>query len=187
MTQTPALLSFEDFLQLDDGTDKRYELVNGKLVEMPPTTRRHRRIAKFLETTFDAEIKRQGKNWDTARGETAVPTQGSVNGRYPDVIVFDATDLDPLELDALKDAPLLVVEIVSKGKTNATRDYDIKKSEYADIGTPEYWIVDPWQEKITVLLLVEGKYQEKVFTVNQPITSVIFPQLILTTQLILSA
>ncbi len=36
MTQTPIKLSFEEYLGYDDGTDKRYELVNGELVVLPP-------------------------------------------------------------------------------------------------------------------------------------------------------
>lgn len=32
MTQTPVKLSFEEYLIYDDGTDKRYELVDGELV-----------------------------------------------------------------------------------------------------------------------------------------------------------
>lgn len=36
MTQTPIKLSFEEYLAYDDRTDKRYELVNGELVVVPP-------------------------------------------------------------------------------------------------------------------------------------------------------
>lgn len=36
-TSTPAktLLTFEEYLVYDDGSDSRYELVDGELVEMP--------------------------------------------------------------------------------------------------------------------------------------------------------
>ena len=49
MTQTasskPKLLTFEEYLAYDDGTDTRYELVDGELVEMPPETRKNNAIA----------------------------------------------------------------------------------------------------------------------------------------------
>lgn len=32
MTQTPVKLTFEEYLAYDDGTDNRYELVDGELV-----------------------------------------------------------------------------------------------------------------------------------------------------------
>ncbi len=35
-TKTQKLLTFEEYLTYDDGTDTRYELVDGELVEMPP-------------------------------------------------------------------------------------------------------------------------------------------------------
>lgn len=41
----PKLLTFEEYLAYDDGTDTRYELVDGELVEMPPETRKNNAIA----------------------------------------------------------------------------------------------------------------------------------------------
>ncbi|NJL23339.1 MAG: Uma2 family endonuclease, partial [Leptolyngbyaceae cyanobacterium SM1_3_5] len=35
MTQATRKLTFEEYLAYDDGTDTRYELVDGVLVEMP--------------------------------------------------------------------------------------------------------------------------------------------------------
>lgn len=35
ISTTSNRLTFEEFLAYDDGTDTRYELVNGVLVEMP--------------------------------------------------------------------------------------------------------------------------------------------------------
>lgn len=42
----------EEYLSYDDGTDTRYELVNGKLVEMPPESNLNARIAMFLLEQF---------------------------------------------------------------------------------------------------------------------------------------
>jgi len=36
MTQTPVKLTFEQYLEYDDGTDNRYELFNGQLIPMAP-------------------------------------------------------------------------------------------------------------------------------------------------------
>lgn len=57
------------------------------------------------------------------------------------------------------------------------RDYRHKRSEYAALEVPEYWIVDPLEAKISVLLLEDGFYEETVFTVNQQIISRTFPEL----------
>lgn len=42
------IMSLEDYLNYDDGTDTRYELEDGKLRVMPTESDRHQRIASFL-------------------------------------------------------------------------------------------------------------------------------------------
>ncbi|ASC73598.1 hypothetical protein XM38_045690 [Halomicronema hongdechloris C2206] len=48
MTTTRPLLTFEEYLAYDDGTDTRYELVDGELVAMPPESPENNAIAKRL-------------------------------------------------------------------------------------------------------------------------------------------
>jgi Uma2 family endonuclease len=50
----------------------------------------------------------------------------------------------------------LVVEIVSPDKP--TRDTEEKPVDYAEAGIPEYWIVNPLNDTITVLTLVDSTY-----------------------------
>jgi Uma2 family endonuclease len=77
------------------------------------------------------------------------------------------------------------VEIISP--ESIKRDYRYKRSEYAALAIPEYWIVDPLENKVTVLIWEEGFYEESVFIGSQPIQSVAFPELMLTVEQILSA
>jgi Uma2 family endonuclease len=46
----------------------------------------------------------------------------------------------------------LVVEVVSDGQESRERDLERKPYEYAQNGVSEYWIVDPLQYEITVLV-----------------------------------
>lgn len=49
MTQTRLRFnSLEDYLNYDDGTDRRYELVNGELIELPAESDLNVQIAGFL-------------------------------------------------------------------------------------------------------------------------------------------
>ena len=80
--------------------------------------------------------------------------------------------------------PLLVVEIVSPG--NPEDDYRYKRSEYAVREIPEYWIVDPQELKVSVLLLVNGFYEVTEFTRQQTIISQNLPQLQLTADQVFS-
>ncbi|MEH1818207.1 MAG: Uma2 family endonuclease [Nostoc sp.] len=78
-------------------------------------------------------------------------------------------------------------QVVSPGKANADRDYRYKRSEYAARGIAEYWIVDPQRNVVTVLILVDGFYEETRFAGNTAIASTIFPELQLTAEQILNA
>ncbi len=51
---------------------------------------------------------------------------------------------------------------------------------------PEYWIVDPMEAKVTVLQLIDGFYDEAVFTGPQTLISPTFPELNLTAEQILN-
>jgi Uma2 family endonuclease len=50
----------------------------------------------------------------------------------------------------------LVMEVVSA--EGRERDLETKRQEYAQAGIPEYWIVDPQLERITVLALEGAVY-----------------------------
>lgn len=60
MNTTTKLFTLAEYLAYDDGTDKRYELVNGELVEMPPESDLNNAIAIFLLLTFAKLIPGKG-------------------------------------------------------------------------------------------------------------------------------
>ena len=94
----------------------------------------------------------------------------------------------PDDASAVIEVPLiLAVEVVSPGAEQIERDYTDKVVEYQATGIPEYWIVDPIEEKITVLVLDKGSYTKTVFTKDEAIISSTFPQLKVTAEEILLA
>ncbi|EAW35297.1 hypothetical protein L8106_16209 [Lyngbya sp. PCC 8106] len=54
-------------------------------------------------------------------------------------------------------------------------------------GIPEYWIFDPTQQKVVILNLVEGLYEQVELKENDRIDSQIFPELALTVEQVLQA
>jgi Uma2 family endonuclease len=54
------------------------------------------------------------------------------------------------------------MEIVSGSKVDRERDLIEKRSDYAQAAIPEYWIVDPETETITVLTLPAGQTEYAV-------------------------
>lgn len=185
MTQTPIKLklSFEEYLTYDDGTDNRYELENGELILMNPPTGRHPLIIYRLHNAFVAEINRLSLAWVCLHG---IGVRTSINrARIPDISVVTLEQIEQLlDISAILETPsLLAVEIVSP--ESKTRDYRYKRSEYGVLGIPEYWIVDPLEQKITVLLLIEGFYEAKEYQGSDLIISQTFPALKLTVDQVL--
>ena len=184
-TTTTSLYSFEEYLEYDEDPDNRYELVDGKLELMNPPTFRHILIAKFLERELDREINRLQLPWLAIR-EGGIRT-GWRKSRIADVYVVEKeqimSSLD--ESGVLSTPPLLVLEVVSP--ESVKRDYRYKRSEYAAVGINEYWVVDPMQQQVTVLVLNEGLYESTVFTAEQKLVSPALTEISLTPKQILAA
>jgi Uma2 family endonuclease len=178
-------LSFEEYLNYDDGLGWKYELVDGQLEIMNPPKIEHFLIVNFLDTTLTAEIKRLTLLWLCFR-ETGVRT-GRNKLRLSDLSVVTLEDAKELQNASavFQSPPLLIVEVVSP--ESLKRDYRYKRSEYAALGVSEYWIVDPLESKISVLFLEEGLYEDTIFTANQKIISRTFPELNITVEQVFNA
>ncbi len=178
-------LTFEEYLAYDDGQDNHYELVDGLLALMNPPRIEHFLISKFLEQQFDTEIQRLALPWLTFR-ETGLRT-GYSKSRLTDLCIVTNEQAKELlgQSAVFQTAPLLIVEVISP--ESIARDYRYKRSEYAALAVPEYWIVDPLEAKVTLLLWEDGFYEEAVFMGNQAIASPTLPNLVLAVDQILAA
>ncbi len=182
-------ITFEEYLSYDDGTNKRYELVDGKLVEMPPASFLHSDIIDFIADCFKAIAREYKLDIKVKTGDVGVRT-GINSSRIPDILVIDGQVYSSYRRDKsaiIEDRVMLAVEVVSPGAEQIDRDYIDKAIEYQNTGIPEYWIVDPIEQKITVLMLKDGSYTKTVFTDDKAISSPTFPELKLTATEILEA
>lgn len=182
-------ITFEEYLSYDDGTNKRYELVDGKLVEMPPASFLHSDIIDFIADCFKAIAREYKLDIKVKTGDVGVRT-GLNSSRIPDISVIDGQVYSSYRRDKsaiIEEPVMLAVEVVSPGVEQIERDYTDKVSEYQQTGIPEYWIVDPIEQKITVLMLKDGSYTKTVFTDDKAIASPTFPELKLTATEILEA
>ncbi|UBF30425.1 Uma2 family endonuclease (plasmid) [Kovacikia minuta CCNUW1] len=184
---TQRRMTLAEYLTYDDGTDTRYELVNGELFEMPSESDLNNAIAIILIATFLQFVPPSLLR----RGTEIVVSGSRATTRIPDVMVLTEESSEALAGASrsiiLPDmpSPQLVVEVVSPGSDNENRDYRHKRSEYAARKIPEYWIIDPSQGRVTLLTLVEGLYEEAVFTGRERLLSPTFPNLQLTAEQVL--
>ena len=181
MTVASQKMSLEEYLNFDDGTDTQYELENGELILMPPESELNRRIASLLFALF---LQKGIPSHRLTMKTEIVVNSSRATTRFPDVMVLSeelATALEGSRRSTIMmdmPPPLLVVEVVSPHQEN--RDYRYKRSEYAARRIPEYWIVDPIQQRVTVLEWVEGLYEEVVYTDENAIVSPVLGVLELT-------
>jgi Uma2 family endonuclease len=190
-------ISFEEFLEWYPEDGKRYQLIEGVIVEMLPTGS-HEDISGFLVAEFNFEIRKQNLPYSIPKNCLLKPVAPR-SGYLPDVAVINR--------EHIKDEPNwekssviqngqtvpLVIEVVS---TNWRDDYGHKFVEYEAMGILEYWIVDyralgavryigkPKQPTITICKLIEGEYQMEKFVKGDRLKSSIFPELELTTDAI---
>jgi Uma2 family endonuclease len=136
----------EEYLALD--FNLLLEFTDGFLEVLPMPTTYHQRIVFFLLKALDA--------WVTARqlGEVLfAPLKVRLRKgklREPDLLFMKSEHAARISNQYWK-RPDLVIEIVSP--KNRRHDLVTKRDEYAEAGIPEYWIVDPEEETITVLVL----------------------------------
>ncbi len=70
------------------------------------------------------------------------------NRRRADRVIWCGLDHDP---DVMQDVPQIVIEMVSADRRDRRRDYETKRSEYSQIGVREYWIIDRFQRRATIV------------------------------------
>src|SRR5205814_504142 len=76
----------------------------------------------------------------------------------PDVLFMKAENAHRRR-EAFWEGADLVMEVVSPNPKDRKRDHVTKRREYARAGIPEYWIIDPQQQRILVLTLSGETYQ----------------------------
>lgn len=188
---TQKKMTLEEYLAYDDGTDTRYELVDGVLVEMGAENPLNPKIAMMLAFVFaDLGVPREY----LIIGHQIQVSSHKATARQPDLIIHSPESDAAMTIEKILPyntaPPRLVIETVSNSKEDRKsydRDYKEKVAEYAERSIPEYWIIDPERAVVRVGILINGAYQFRDFTGSQTITSPTFPQFTLTAEQVLNA
>ena len=146
--------SDEQYLWLTDHSRRLVEFSDGRVEELPMPTVLHQAIVLFLTRRLDAYLEPRG-GFVLFAGLRVRIRAGKF--RESDLAALrdrsDSRNQNRFWLGAD-----LVVEVVSPDDPN--RDLVEKRADYAEAGIPEYWIVDPRFESVTVLTLIDGAYAE---------------------------
>lgn len=147
--------TIEDILALPDG--KRAELIDGELFMMASPTNVHQSILMWISNALFNHIQsKKGKCRVYAAPFAVFLKKDRYNYVEPDIMVI--CDRDKLDEQGCHGAPDWAIEIVSP--SSVKMDYERKVKAYREAGVREYWIIDPYEEKVTVYLF-EACSEEK--------------------------
>ncbi len=160
------------YLVLTDGTNQLIEFTDGHIEVLPMPTRNHQIMLLQLYGLLETFLQ-------LPRGIVLVaPLRLQIRpGKYrePDVLLL-LDERDERNQNAFWLGADLVVEIVSPD--DPERDTVDKVADYAEANIPEYWIVNPLEATITVLMLAGDAYATHgIFQRGQTATSPLLPGL----------
>lgn len=168
LTPLQGLWSVAQYLKISNQTNRLLEFTDGVIEILPMPTREHQKILGYLYRQLFALMEAMGGLVLFAPLRVQV-RPGKF--REPDLVVL-LDEHDPRNQNEFWFGADLVMEIVSPDRPK--RDTAEKPLDYAEAGIPEYWIVNPEEETITVLTLADDAYVEHgVFRRGATATSVL--------------
>ena len=171
-TQRGAKMTASEYLALEGLDDGVWELVDGVLEKMPAPSLEHQRLIGVLYRLIDSYLAAAFPPVGIALlGVGVALSQFRV--AVPDLVYVRAERGYILGGNLVEGVPDLVVEALSQDRA---RDLVMKRGWYAEAGIPEYWILDPVNDTITVLELAGGRYVERaVLGRNDILTTAAIP------------
>jgi Uma2 family endonuclease len=172
-------MTLEEFWEAEEQPGYLYELARGVLEVSEIPGDAHFQVVDNLHEAFSIYrrahpglILRIGRGSDVRYIIPELETD-----RHPDLaIVFRGTAQRDFKGRRL---PVLGVEVVSPGSRARTRDYVDKRVDYLAVGLLEYWIIDPDQRQVTVLVRREvdgvAVWEERAFREAEVIISDLLP------------
>jgi Uma2 family endonuclease len=121
--------------ELDE--DARVELIDGRVVEMPPIRPRHAFNVNRLTQLF--LLRLLGKVWVSIQNPV---TFGRRLERQPDITLLDPHTAEPRYYETLLPTPADVLLIVEVSDSTLQTDLVEKARQYAEHSIPEYWVDD---------------------------------------------
>ena len=166
------------YLDLTDGTNRRIELVDGRLEFLPMPTELHQALVEFLFDALRAFVKKHDLGFvpmPTLR--VRVPSdRPRANYREPDIL-FIRKENYHLRSNRIWNGADLLMEIVSGDPKDRKRDYEDKLADYTATKVAEYWIIDPELHTVTIHRLDGDRYATHgEFGPGQQATSVLLAE-----------
>ena len=139
----------------------KYELVEGRLVVLPPNGKGHVSVCCPWRDLLAVYAINHSVLVQAVVSQAWVRIDAR-NARIADIGVYLGGHINDLDLP--RQVPELIFEFVSPSKKDSRRFSVEKRADYEKIGVREYVIIDRFARTVTVLTLVDNAYQERVLT-----------------------
>jgi len=133
-------VDFAEYLRFEREATERHELIDGELIAMAGATRRHNLLCGRLHDALRGPLGEGPCILERSDQRLAVLATGNGwVGYYPDLAVYCADEVHPLDSDTRVN-PTLLVEVTSK--STEKKDRGVKLEDYLQVSTlDEYLIV----------------------------------------------
>jgi Uma2 family endonuclease len=176
--RSPRKISYEEYMELVESSDQRYELINGEIYLLASPGFNHQVAVNEIAVRFyyyfkDKPCRSLTAPLDVRLFGFATKFEEDPNVVQPDVMII--CDEEKISEDnKYEGVPALIVEVLSpstKGK-----DMAVKLQLYMKSGVLEYWIVDLMQKNIIQYAFSQGRDIKDMytFTGDDTINSAVF-------------
>jgi Uma2 family endonuclease len=154
----------------EDGN--RYEVIEGELFMSRAPSLRHQRIVRNIDRAFGRYLD-QNPIGETIPGPGVIFSD--ISGVIPDLVYISNKRRSEIASgDRVEGSPDLIVEILSPGKENISRDRQAKRQLYSKYSVKEYWIVDPDKQIVEIYRAPKFKLPQTL-RIKEKISSPLLP------------
>ncbi len=169
-------VSYEEFLEIAEHSENRYEYIDGEIFLLASPRYDHQKAAREIFLEFASWFK--GKQCEPLMAPFDVTLHKEEDDSHvvqPDILVLcDKQNIN--KEGQYFGTPSLVVEVVSK--SSSSMDFIKKLNLYMLSGVREYWIVNPSSKSVNVFTFIDKKIADMLtFKDFEKVESVIFPGL----------
>jgi Uma2 family endonuclease len=157
------LMTVDDLEALPYDEWNKYELIEGELYVSPAPGIPHQLVLNNLQFELTKYLKQNPIG-------RIVPGAGAEFDTYnyviPDIVFCTHERWKTIVAkNQFNAAPDLVIEILSPGSKNRSRDLKLKRDAYDKFCVPEYWVVDTWSRSV-IVFRVSGNTLKEVATLR---------------------
>ena len=145
---TELLFTYDDLQDVAIRRGYQYEILDGELVVTPAPFPWHQFVLLELYDVVKAHVR--AKNLGFVLLSPTDLHLSKTDVLQPDMLFVSSARERFIEEKFVSGPPDLVVEVLSKGTTR--RDRVTKREIYERFAVPNYWIVDPFSEKVEELV-----------------------------------